>query len=480
MPSSVISTQYIRDQVSLVVDPKILRLREELYGSGTSFNTYISTTILPPDVVFEGDLDGIITGLGYIKGIKTYSGGVLKGTNQTELNFIGAGVTVAGNRTTITIPSGTSTVSGSGSITVLWDDGIGSGYTTSNAAFMNFVDMGSPTFSLPPYNAGIYTSIDRSLGYKWSLNTESGGSLPPGFGVQIALDLYPHTYKAATSSGLGHIMVGSGLSITTSGLLSVGIINIATQVSGILSPANGGTGVNNGSRTLTITNNDIEFINTFGSAVQVTLAATGTVPIYNTLTAAGGRVTYWETGGKIGGDANLTWDAGSTLLTITGDLILSGNGRRIQATFTSASTNSTFFQNSTTNSSTLIGVIPNGTGTQASLILYNGTDPANSGRFAFNMTSTATQFSSNSSGTGTTQPMTFIMAGSQMMEITTGLNIGLVTTGGSYGGGARVIFIANRTTAPTTNPTGGGLLYVESGALKYRGSSGTVSTLANA
>jgi hypothetical protein len=35
-------------------------------------------------------------------------------------------------------------------------------------------------------------------------------------------------------------------------------------------------------------------------------------------------------------------------------------------------------------------------------------------------------------------------------------------------------------TAPATNLTGGGILYVESGALKYRGSSGTVSTLAPA
>ncbi len=30
------------------------------------------------------------------------------------------------------------------------------------------------------------------------------------------------------------------------------------------------------------------------------------------------------------------------------------------------------------------------------------------------------------------------------------------------------------------NPSGGGLLYVEAGALKYRGSSGTVTTLGNA
>jgi hypothetical protein len=49
-----------------------------------------------------------------------------------------------------------------------------------------------------------------------------------------------------------------------------------------------------------------------------------------------------------------------------------------------------------------------------------------------------------------------------------------------FGGGVRVIGIINATTVPTSNPSGGGILYVESGALKYRGSSGTVTTIANA
>lgn len=61
----------------------------------------------------------------------------------------------------------------------------------------------------------------------------------------------------------------------------------------------------------------------------------------------------------------------------------------------------------------------------------------------------------------------------------TNANLGICTTS-QYGSGVGVIGIANRTTAPTTNPTGGGVLYVESGALKYRGSSGTVTTIAAA
>lgn len=58
-------------------------------------------------------------------------------------------------------------------------------------------------------------------------------------------------------------------------------------------------------------------------------------------------------------------------------------------------------------------------------------------------------------------------------------NFGFNTTT-QFGSGERVIGIANATTVPTTNPTGGGVLYVEAGALKYRGSSGTVTTIAPA
>ena len=53
--------------------------------------------------------------------------------------------------------------------------------------------------------------------------------------------------------------------------------------------------------------------------------------------------------------------------------------------------------------------------------------------------------------------------------------------GADLGGGATgIVAITNAGTVPTTNPTGGGVLYVEGGALKFRGSSGTVTTIANA
>ncbi len=60
-------------------------------------------------------------------------------------------------------------------------------------------------------------------------------------------------------------------------------------------------------------------------------------------------------------------------------------------------------------------------------------------------------------------------------------NTGSVGVGtDSFGGGSKVFGLVNAVATPTTNPDGGGILYVEAGALKYRGSSGTVTTLANA
>ncbi len=58
-------------------------------------------------------------------------------------------------------------------------------------------------------------------------------------------------------------------------------------------------------------------------------------------------------------------------------------------------------------------------------------------------------------------------------------NIGLRTRS-QFGGGKGVIGIANAKEAPSVNPAEGGVLFVENGALKYRGSQGTVTVIAPA
>jgi len=74
--------------------------------------------------------------------------------------------------------------------------------------------------------------------------------------------------------------------------------------------------------------------------------------------------------------------------------------------------------------------------------------------------------------------LVFGTAATERMRIDSTGNVGMgVSTFGTSA--AKVLGLANAT-APTTSPAGMGQLYVESGALKYRGSSGTVTTIANA
>jgi hypothetical protein len=58
-----------------------------------------------------------------------------------------------------------------------------------------------------------------------------------------------------------------------------------------------------------------------------------------------------------------------------------------------------------------------------------------------------------------------------------GLMIGATTGTGLV---SNSVMIGNVSAAPSTNPVGGGILYVEAGSLRFRGSSGTVTTIAAA
>jgi hypothetical protein len=88
-------------------------------------------------------------------------------------------------------------------------------------------------------------------------------------------------------------------------------------------------------------------------------------------------------------------------------------------------------------------------------------------------------------GTQSNHPFALLTNNIPRMEISSTGNV-FINTGNlgigstSFGSGSGVIAIVNATAVPSVNPTGGGVLYVESGALKYRGSSGTVTTIANA
>jgi len=86
------------------------------------------------------------------------------------------------------------------------------------------------------------------------------------------------------------------------------------------------------------------------------------------------------------------------------------------------------------------------------------------------------QFTSTLCG-ATSQSYWYQDVSSQSSVIVSSGNVGLVATP-SAGGGTGVVFLANASVAPTSNPTGGGILYCSSGALYFRGSSGTITPIA--
>ena len=109
------------------------------------------------------------------------------------------------------------------------------------------------------------------------------------------------------------------------------------------------------------------------------------------------------------------------------------------------------------------------TQTNVALTVRNSHASASGKLQSWQVTASNTEVASiSAAGAGTFNGLT--------LSTTTSLSLGTP----SLGGGAGVISIANATTAPTTDPSGGGILYCSGGALVFRGSSGTITTIAAA
>jgi hypothetical protein len=103
------------------------------------------------------------------------------------------------------------------------------------------------------------------------------------------------------------------------------------------------------------------------------------------------------------------------------NLTFTGTGNRITGDMTNATqANRVAFQTSTANSATAITVIPNGTGTQSSINLFNNSDPTNAGSLNLLSTSAEKSVRAQITGTGTYLPITFYTGGSEAVRIGSG------------------------------------------------------------
>ncbi len=209
-----------------------------------------------------------------------------------------------------------------------------------------------------------------------------------------------------------------------------------------------------------------------GTGTARTVALSGNISLANNLTTSGNFALTFTTTGT----TNVTLPTTGTLATLAGTETLTNKTLTTPTISTSVTV-------SGTNATGV--VLASTTSAAGSVSVASMMAPNSAGDVYFSVGKALTSTNSALIGystTGASSPYAFMATygrpASDLCVNTIG-NVGLGTAT-AFGSGARVIGIANATTVPTTNPSGGGVLYVEAGALKYRGSSGTVTTIAPA
>jgi collagen type VII alpha len=210
-----------------------------------------------------------------------------------------------------------------------------------------------------------------------------------------------------------------------------------------------------------------------------------TIPIR---TSVGGATT--DTTGN-GTTATITLTSASNaavgdLITVAGVTPTGYNGTFVVTAVSNTSPFTVSYANTTTGAQTVAGTVS--LPAQASITARSAGTIGQVVRGAASQTADLQQWQTSGGGflasitaAGSLRVPSIIGAdGSTAITMPSGRNIGLCAVSGSFGGGQWVISIGNAQTVPTSNPTGGGILYAEAGALKWRGSSGTITVIAPA
>lgn len=257
---------------------------------------------------------------------------------------------------------------------------------------------------------------------------------------------------AATGGGGGGGLSSVGLSapalftVGNSPLTADGTITLTYASGQALPLANGGTSFTSYAAGDLIYASAINTLSKLGIGADnqvLTISASTHLPTWQT--PASGMVypgagipnstgSAWGTSYSTSGSGTVVALAtGATLITptISGNETHTGTAARFLADFDNATFNSRFaFQTSTTNASTGIYAVPNGTSTLASWQATNAADPTNASKILIATNgSTDVQLVSGRNGTGTYLPLSFLTNNTQQMQLDTSGNLNIGTSG---------------------------------------------------
>jgi hypothetical protein len=161
----------------------------------------------------------------------------------------------------------------------------------------------------------------------------------------------------------------------------------------------------------------------------------------------------------------------SGTLTHSGDIVLSGSGKRITGDLSNATASSRLLFKNSLSASTTVGAVPGTTATQSGYIAYNAENPDNAQYVVLLQNSSEASIRTAYAGTpaaGTFLPLTFYTGGAKQVEIPVAGGVQITQPAGlGYGtgaGGTATQATSRTTSVPINKPTGDITLFTAAGS----------------